>query len=835
MPPEAPPPPSRRSLLASASLFFLGVVLPWAALGVEAWTGMCAGTFVDPLATPLHTALVLGVALTNTLTWNRVRRGRLRDPAPLVRANGAALGVAAFYSLLFLPLLPLSFPALAAWGLGFLIWAPYGALFLAAWDRRALRALSPHPEAVPAPWRMMAAAWVLLSLADVPAALTQVGLNLAASEEPATARRGLRVLRRFGDREELLRRCHWSTHSHLSPLALVVRWGLPPVYPYEARGLFYQVTGSSFDAFPRPPGGSFFDGEFRGEWDLGQGGSAVGPKLRGLELGESRLLGSVDARAALAYLEWTLVLGNRSHRDREARFEIRLPPGAVVSRATLWVGDEPREAAFASRVAAQEAYRAVVRTQRDPLLVTTRGPGRVLVQCFPVLPEQRMQIRLGITQPLTVPRASESFLTLPRIAASNFRLPDDFPHHLLVAASTPLEPAPFPDPALRPAGWLQPRQGPPGEPGVEILPGSPDAPHQVGGQVPQWALGQPLSRIRAPRGDAPALSWCRDPRSQPPGVVRQELVPATREPPGKLVLVVDGSGSMAPHADAIARALGELPPGAEVALVFAAPERAPLPPPADSRPFPGEELAPRSARQLAELAERVASFPYVGGQDNGPALVRALHLAPPGQGGGPLVLWLHGPQPLEASPAAASLPRRVPGGEGAPPWSPSRAPVVSLQFTPGVDHLGTHLASYLRPLPPPFTGEARADLELLVAAWGGHSPGLEPVRSRTPEPPGPPSHPTSDHLARLLVHREILDRPPGEHPRAVELARRYQLVTPVSGAVVLETQAQYDASGLEPADPARVPTIPEPGTWLLLLLAGGGLLGSGRRPRSPPR
>jgi hypothetical protein len=52
----------------------------------------------------------------------------------------------------------------------------------------------------------------------------------------------------------------------------------------------------------------------------------------------------------------------------------------------------------------------------------------------------------------------------------------------------------------------------------------------------------------------------------------------------------------------------------------------------------------------------------------------------------------------------------------------------------------------------------------------------------------------------------------------VKLAGEQQLVTSVSGAVVLETKQQFDAAGLTPVDPATVPTIPEPGTWALLVL-----------------
>jgi hypothetical protein len=59
---------------------------------------------------------------------------------------------------------------------------------------------------------------------------------------------------------------------------------------------------------------------------------------------------------------------------------------------------------------------------------------------------------------------------------------------------------------------------------------------------------------------------------------------------------------------------------------------------------------------------------------------------------------------------------------------------------------------------------------------------------------------------------------------AITLAARYQLVTPVTGAVVLETADQYRASGLEPVDAGTVPTIPEPEMVALLTVAGAFLI-----------
>jgi hypothetical protein len=46
----------------------------------------------------------------------------------------------------------------------------------------------------------------------------------------------------------------------------------------------------------------------------------------------------------------------------------------------------------------------------------------------------------------------------------------------------------------------------------------------------------------------------------------------------------------------------------------------------------------------------------------------------------------------------------------------------------------------------------------------------------------------------------------------------------VTGAVVLETAAQYRAAGLEPVEAGTVPTIPEPEMVMLLIVAGAFMI-----------
>ena len=95
-------------------------------------------------------------------------------------------------------------------------------------------------------------------------------------------------------------------------------------------------------------------------WDKDQAGDAVAGRVRGLSLATSRQDGVVYPEAALAYVEWTLEFKNDSRLQREARAQIALPPGAVVSRLTLWIDGEERDAAFGGRSQVKTAYKEVV-------------------------------------------------------------------------------------------------------------------------------------------------------------------------------------------------------------------------------------------------------------------------------------------------------------------------------------------------------------------------------------------------------------------------------------------------------------------------------------------
>jgi hypothetical protein len=178
-------------------------------------------------------------------------------------------------------------------------------------------------------------------------------------------------------------------------------------------------------------------------------------------------------------------------------------------------------------------------------------------------------------------------------------------------------------------------------------------------------------------------------------------------------------------------------------------------------------------------------------------------------------VWIHGRQPETFSPAGALLQHRQHGS--------TRLYLIAAE--PGPNRVAEALGGL--GIRVPRVGSLLQDLERFFSEWDG---GWRQEFARH-ETASDDAVRTSAHLVRLWA-AEAASRlaDAGDDEEAGRIAALYQLVTPVSGAVVLENQQQYRESGLQPADRMTVPTVPEPETWLLLALAAGslGLLRMGR-------
>lgn len=762
------PPAARAVAVASASAsaprvfralaWFCGVVLPVAALGAELVLSACTDILFDPTPTWWHALLVALVPAANA--WALTRR----EPTPrhLPTALAAASVVAGAYTIVFLPLVPLAVIGILALGIGLLPLAPLLAL----------------PATLRALWRVRAGAGrrallgfalgaLALAVLEVPVLVTRLALPLAASSDGEERARGLGWLRWLGSERALLTACADGEGSGLQPWTLARLAGSPESVPRErAREVWFLLHGEPWSSRPAAP---FRLGRSRLqelEFDDERGGETVGGLIPRLALREARLDGSVDADAALAYLEWTLVFANDGAIAQEARGEVLLPPGGVVSRLTLWVEGEPREAAFAARASARAAYQQVAVVQRrDPVLVTTRGPDRVLVQCFPVPARGTMKVRLGITAPLVVDAdGAAATLAGPRFVERNFAT------------------------AARSDWWLEAKR-----------------PLRAAGLGDGESLRGAIAAARPPLvrvARDPALTEAWTPDGE--GAVQQRLTAAPV--PRRLVVVVDASAGMARHLSALGSVLAAAPWRGEIALIAAGDAPHVLLPPTAADPA-----------TLAAAGRLVAGIGCRGGCDGSAALVQAWDLAADAEGA---VLWLVGPQPVVLGGAEALSMRwqRRPGAVG----------MHVLPVVPGPIRILRDLETRAEVRGVPVGDDPAAALSawLARAAAGG----LEPERRVAGAGTG---QRTSDHLVRLQrldAVRGLLDQDPAG---ATGLAVANRLVTPVSGAVVLETDAQYRAAGLEPPAPQQtVPAVPEPGLWLLLAVAVAAGWMLWRRPRT---
>lgn len=761
-----------------------GVILPSITFVVELLTGMCAGAFFDPLPTCWHLLLVAFVPVANGFVWAAARRGDARHRVALAWANGAGLVVTAYYTILFIPLLlPGIITAFLGWG--FLPLTPLLALIATVFLRQHLCRLGTRADDTPPPGfgRGIALACLALVLVESPVWMTRLAMHWAVSEEAAQQSRGLRWLRAIGNEDTMLRECYGRTRgAREMDLAGWLTSGGQPVSPDQARELFYRVTGRPFNSLPAPrvrTGRGAFAELNEWTWDNDQGGERVGGRVRGLTLQSSRLDAVIETAAALAYTEWILEFKNVSPRQREARAQILLPPGGVVSRLTLWVNGEEREAAFAGRSHVRQAYQQVaIRQRRDPILVTTAGPDRILMQCFPVPPDGgTMRVRFGITAPLNLDSPTEGLLRWPAFLERNFTIQEDFRHSLWVEGRG----------AIKPVGNALHAETP--KPGISA----------VRGQVKDADLDSAATWIRVTRDAAVRQVWTRDTRSPAGGYVVGRIEEATNAAPPRIVFVLDGSRESDGVRAEFASAIERLPVGSEIAVLLAADTVVTLLPPTAF-----------GVAKTASFRDRLTAWRPAGGEDNVPALVQAWDLAAQQPGG--VIVWVHGPQPVLLSPVDAlrQAYERRPGG-----------PILyELQTVSGPNRVLESLDDVSAVRSVARLGNVTDDLGRLFASWRADRPQTRLAFAHTDQQPAADAatRETSLHLARLWAASEVRRlQAVKQVDAAVRLAAAYQVVTPISGAVVLETQAQYAQNDLQPADPSTVPAIPEPGTWALLI------------------
>jgi hypothetical protein len=784
-----------RRLVGSRWRFAFGM-LAVLSVAVEAVTHGTADALYDPFPTLGHLAVCLAATIAalfveRQLGWPVPRRPRL-----LAFTSAFVLGVGLAYTVGFLPLIPVFLIAIVAMGLGILGLGPVVLMATAVSQLVALRRRSPlqvrlKPYAL-AGWALAVGTLVAL---QAPIVVTSLAASAATSgHDPDKHASALSVLRRFADPVALR-----NVVYNRSPL-----WD-PKLSPEQGAVLFYRATGGDIDS---PQAQRWHDGlwhlgaqqrrwegSWSGDWEAREFDRPMSARglAHGLFLSGSAIDGVVSAEAPVAYVEWTMTLANAAAWQQEATAQLVLPSGGVGSRLTLWINGEEREAAYAATSKVREAYQAVVSQRRDPALLTWVAPDRLQLRAFPIPAGGSMRLKVGVTVPL-VERDGEWLMQLPWFAERNFVIGPSLEHAVWVEAPQPLTGPAF----LR-------RE--PGAKGGTVLRGT----------LPSRELAQMGTRalVRVHPERAFPTEFVVNLAKGFPLVARMEAPPLPR--PYPLVLVVDGSAGMRAQEIHWATALIGLPAGSEVRAILAV----------DKPEEWTSDWVAATPAALGQLDAWLRQASYSGGHDPVRALERAIDLAASRPGG--RVIWVHAPNPTLVSQPVVL--------EQAIARRPDGPRIYSLETRLGPERiLEGEVGRSGMLVPVPRFGDVTADLLRLARHGDLGQPVWRIARAEQP-PTGVPVG--ADHVARFVVARwaEDLARhgKAEERADALDEAARLRLITPFTGAVVLESKAQYARAGLTPAKSDTVPAVPEPATIGLVAVAGASLVAAWRRRRREAR
>lgn len=604
-------------------LIWGAIILPAVAIIIENRFHCCAKLFFDPFPSNAHTFLCALIPVSGLLAWMSLKRNIHSSLGLMLFTNGMAVGVALLYTIMFFPLMPVSLASIPYFGAGLLGFSPIAALFVLWFSgHRAAKVASSagtyfHAHQVNHAGHLVILAMVLA--VELPSTLTRVALSMAC--KPETEQQGLNILRTAGSQEVMLRACYERSGRATDILGSLYEVAHPSNVE-EMRKVFYRVTGRTFNSFPIPEAARAtmtHTGAIKKSDGLDQGaedefdsdpdiaGEMVSGVSRGLSVNHSRINARVDSDAAVAQIDWYLDFNNKSRFDREVRTRIRLPHGGVISSAGLIVNSKEYKCTTEAKEQARQIYRASVQSKQNPLLVSSCAQDSVLVQCYPVPPGDKLSLHLTAVAPLALDKNKNAVLALPQFEERNFQI--NVPHDLQFSANHEIN-----------ASWTNMKQD-----------RSRADEFQLSGQLDPGKLATGSGIVSFKRGDSNVF-WCRDEygnlKNTPLKVwVTEKLTNALTVKPKNIAVVVDLSASMKDYIKEIATALKKLPEDIDTVTIVGA----------------GDKLTvwrDKRANLEAGIA-RLNELPCAGGQIDGEALVSGLATCSPLDA----VLWLHGAQP----------------------------------------------------------------------------------------------------------------------------------------------------------------------------------------------
>jgi hypothetical protein len=581
-----------------------------------------------------------------------------------------------------------------------------------------------------------------------------------AVENPTQRKQALLLLRALGDENTLLKSCY-DQYLNLPWYFSFLHGAVNDDYNggkyLPARELFYRVKGVAFNSVARPNDPTardlYFDDDADWFWyrywrnDRDFASDTVGGIVKGLSLDKSKITGWVDANEAVSHLNWKMHFANSDARDSELRGQLLLPPHAVITGCSLWIKGVKHEAVFAERNSAKQAYTRSAEKGETPLLVSTAGAGRVLLQSSMGTWGKEAELEVELTAPLTIVEKGQANLPLPVFSERNFAVPGK--HTVDILSATPVAAKSVP---LSSAGSAV------GSNQIHLV-----------GSLTNSDICSNLGTLSFNRNPDVTVVQAVSPLTS--GAIQEAFSVERKSASTPLMVVVDGSAGMSNSIQTICQALTQQH-FSDATLVWAS-----------DLPQTLASHVDTSSAVWHDAVKRLADSSCLGGQDNGAALAQAVQDAGM-EGRAVNVVWLHGTQPVAfKGPDLLELISS----------SKSKVRLVEYQIEPGPNVVIKSLDQLSDFEQVPRIKGVTGDLQLLFARLAGASETFKILRTDGVAAAGarPSAHPLE--LAQLSVSDSILTQLSDDKMCETngKMAESLHLVTPLTSALVLETAEMY--------------------------------------------
>ncbi len=554
-----------------------------------------------PIESIVELLLCLAVPIGNYLVWASLVNCDYRAQIKKGILNGIALGSAALISLLAVVAVCLGYPTSSLdgtdhSGAAIIIGAIYlvSALVSAHLLNEVRKTRISESGRLKALW--VAGMGVLLSIvgfagSEARETAIKMAEHMAISEDQAQQAEGMKTLRWLYPRKELNMEC--ANYKAVSLPGMFVK-----LDNVTLRQLYFQVTGEPFRDDKSANFSSMPDDYLQRH--------VVGKAVDGLSLHRSKMFGHINPETLSSTIFWNFVFKNKSYNPEEARVELGLPEGAVISGMTIWKDGSAQGTMFKPTMANPGTISWSAQGHQAPGVVTDLGRGRVLLHCYPVPAQDQLRVAVAITIPAKLHTIDQASLPLPKIIDANFSMKGEHSLRMISPASI----------SLKVDGLKVSQQK--------------DGNYVIGGKLKSDTITGAGVSLDLKRGATYGPISVFDNLGKEPRYISQTIKKIPARAPKRLLVVLDGSESVKPHLDNLKEVLSRISSEIDASLILA------------SR-LQDENNPKTMERPLREAIKNLNDKDFVGGQDNLESVVKAAELAAESKEGA--VLWIHGPQP----------------------------------------------------------------------------------------------------------------------------------------------------------------------------------------------